>query len=1288
MRRNFTKTIGPSLLALIILTFSSLHIFSNHVITEGRSEYPFTEDFEGQDFPPAGWALYSLLNDSQNWEQHPWMNNTPGGTKSTFHDSSSELEVDNWLVTPQISIPVEGFFYLTFWSWLANNWSYKKSSVLVSTGSADPSDEDYVEVWTLTETNNAWAWFQQFINLQAYAGQDVYIAFRYEGDPWGHIWYIDDISLGEEIDDSPVLNVSANEFIQVLGLNGTGSKTLTVMNDGILELTFDLEIEYPGVENWLSVNPSSGSIGTHSSADILLNFDATGLSFGSYQANLNISSNDPVNPTTTVLVTLEIIDTNVYPFTEDFESENFPPIGWSMFDLDGDENAWALSWFNNTPGGQYSAYHGWAWSYQDGWLVTPQITMPEEGFFYLTFWSLVGDAAYYHKNSVLVSTGSGNPGDDDFVEVWTTEDVVENWVQHFINLEAYAGQDVYIAFRYEGEWAHYWVIDDVSLGEEIDDSPILVVSPLEVVLTVGENGSGSRSFMVINDGIQNLTYDIEVEFLDGDSWLTANPLSGSIPAKSNQTISLDFDASGLELGTYQANINITSNDPWNPTATVVATLNVMEAQQVNLTVVYPEYTFPTGISSNGMFVSGSQFGGTSSYLWKMFSGNIDFAGDAQGISDNGVVAGTYDTEFQFNGLDVYTAGIWHHSTNEWQFLGMNPEVPEFFDAFYNSAYGINADGSTIVGMQWYADWTVKAFSWTQDGGYDMIGAPIQANSRANGISANGSVIYGWAEPNWTRTPVIWHDDEIIFVDETQFGEAFGASASGNYVTGSLGWEGGFIWSPTGGITLFENSLNTGSLNPIKVLDDGTVFGYTAEGFPPLPPGRRAFVRHPNGNMETFNEYAAGRGWFEVSDWIFFSINDVTPDGNKFIGAAELPTGEWISFIADLNPGNPVVHINPLEISEMLDEGLSSTQILTIENAGTGLMNYNLIVQYTAAEPKVQMVPEGINYKSGKMALGSKKMNDRSVFKAEKTGTSLNYDGENADAIGLVEGGTFYGAARFPSELTSIYENYDIESVDVFIYEVPTTLKLTIWDAGTTTSPGDLLHQQTFTPTSGSWNTIMLDNTLIISGSDIWVGFEVMHEAGSFILGIDGGPPAQDGNWISQDALNWEHLSDFGINGNWNIRANISFNGMNWLSVSPESGILDEGMAQDITVSFNTEGLEIGSYTANLRITSNDTENPIVIVPVTLLVVLVNSVDKPETVHINLFPNPANTYVQVVAGQQIDRISIIDMSGKVVSMEKVSNQSAVLDVSGLNSGMYIIQVITSQGLFNQRLQIHK
>ncbi len=1227
---------------LLLTLFTALLILC---IKPAMADNPFYENFEGENFPPEGWTVYNLLDDTQNWALDYWQNITPEGTQSAFHNSTAgDLAVDNWLVTPQLSIPSDGFHYFSFWSYLANSWAYKSNTVLISTGSPDPADGEYVEVWdNASDLGNAWLWMNYYVNLEDYIGQDIYVAFRYEGDPWGHTWNIDDVSL---VDDSPIFNINLTEVSLTVGFEGTGIQTIEINNGGIQDLTFDIETAYIDDDGWLTVDPANGSVASQSVVEISIAFDAVGLDFGTYQANLTITTNDTENPTATVLVTFEVVNVNVYPFVENFESESFPPIGWTNYNQESDETEWALSWYNHTPGGQYSALHNYAWEHQDGWLVTPQISVPLEGFFYLSFWSQVGESDYYDKNSVLISTGSGNPADEDFVEVWVEEDVSENWAQRFINIEDFAGQDIFIAFRYEGEFAHFWAIDDISIGEEIDDSPIMIVDASEVSQTVGEGGSGSKSFKVMNDGIQNLTFDIEVEFIDEEGWLTAEPLSGSIPAKSSQTISLAFDATGLEIGTYQANLTVTSNDTENPTATVVAILHVMEAHPINLTVIYPQFTVPTRISTDGMYVSGSQFGGLAGYLWTQLEGTYEIAGDVSGVTDDGLVAGTYNTEFEFNGVPVQTAGRWNKTTQEWEFLGMNPEFPEITGESYNSAWGISADGSTIVGLQFTESWSAKAFKWTEADGYEMIG-PGEYDSRASGISDDGSVIYGWAAPNWSWSPVVWYNNEMIFIDETQsnFGESTAASSSGNYVAGYFA-NLGFIWSPTEGLTQFENTLNAGTLSPTTILEDGTVFGYTAEGWPPTPDTRLAFVRHPDGTMETFNEYVASRGWFDASDWIFFSVNDVTPDGNKFAGAAELPTGEWISFLLDLDPEQPVIEVNPISLSEILEIDQTSEQTLEISNTGDGELTYNAVIQYIIEDAKIQEVPAGSPKLAERGTLQIDKMEGTNGFHpaAKANGRNeiiLHYDGANVDAIGLTEGGTFYGAARYTSEMVAPFGGYQLESIDVYIHDVPAEIKLIVWDAGTSTTPGALLHEQEFTPEGASWNTVTLDEALEVSGADLWVGFEITHDAGIFVLGFDGGPANMNGNLISSDAIEWEHLSDYGLNGNWNIRARLQYEGIQWLTINPASGTIAEDQSQSVIVSFDATGLEPGTYTANIRISSNAVNEDLLIVPVTL------EVNSASLYTLTLLIDPETAGIVTGAGEYEE--------GTIVTINAIANE---------------------------------
>jgi len=51
---------------------------------------------------------------------------------------------------------------------------------------------------------------------------------------------------------------------------------------------------------------------------------------------------------------------------------------------------------------------------------------------------------------------------------------------------------------------------------------------------------------------------------------------------------------------------------------------------------------------------------------------------------------------------------------------------------------------------------------------------------------------------------------------------------------------------------------------------------------------------------SFNDYAEARGMENAQEWSFYSVNDVTPDGNKFIGAGTNPDGQDVSFLIDFS----------------------------------------------------------------------------------------------------------------------------------------------------------------------------------------------------------------------------------------------------------------------------------------------------------------------------------------------------------------------------------------------------
>ncbi|MDA3885806.1 MAG: C25 family cysteine peptidase [Candidatus Delongbacteria bacterium] len=79
--------------------------------------------------------------------------------------------------------------------------------------------------------------------------------------------------------------------------------------------------------------------------------------------------------------------------------------------------------------------------------------------------------------------------------------------------------------------------------------------------TVGiENADGTDGSLVTYNSAY-LHNDMAIQFQTASEWLTLNSTSGSINGVGNDQITATCDATGLELGTYTADIYIASNDP-------------------------------------------------------------------------------------------------------------------------------------------------------------------------------------------------------------------------------------------------------------------------------------------------------------------------------------------------------------------------------------------------------------------------------------------------------------------------------------------------------------------------------------------------------------------------------------------------------------------------------------------------------------------------------------------------------------------------------------------------------
>ena len=74
-----------------------------------------------------------------------------------------------------------------------------------------------------------------------------------------------------------------------------------------------------------------------------------------------------------------------------------------------------------------------------------------------------------------------------------------------------------------------------------------------------------------------------------------------------------------------------------------------------------------------------------------------------------------------------------------------------------------------------------------------------------------------------------------------------------------------------------------------------------------------------------------------------------------------------------------------------------------------------------------------------------------------------------------------------------------------------------------------------------------------------------------------------------------------------------------------------------------------------------------------------------TNQISIYPNPANEVITVnVANESLSRIEIYDITGKLVLTQTTTQQETTIDIKDLNSGMYLINIISEDAKYSERI----
>jgi probable HAF family extracellular repeat protein len=215
------------------------------------------------------------------------------------------------------------------------------------------------------------------------------------------------------------------------------------------------------------------------------------------------------------------------------------------------------------------------------------------------------------------------------------------------------------------------------------------------------------------------------------------------------------------------------------------------------------------------------------------------------------------------------------------------------------AYGVSADGSVVVGWAETSLYSPHAFRLTADGMDDLGTLPGGDWSYAYGVSANGAVVVGMAYQSGYRRAFRWTAADGMHALGTLGGNeswAYGVSANGAVVVGeaqnAAGQWRAFRWTASSGRMDDLGALGGNQSWAYGVSADGSVVvgsAYNAAGY-------RAFRWTTAGGMEDLNTTYAS---LLTNGSVLWVARAISPNGRYIVGEGYNAAAErWEAFLLD------------------------------------------------------------------------------------------------------------------------------------------------------------------------------------------------------------------------------------------------------------------------------------------------------------------------------------------------------------------------------------------------------
>lgn len=521
------------------------------VVALNAQTYLLQESFDAGSLP-TGWITLDQDGDGYTWDAESPVSNgfapyAGAGciSSASYVNNVGALTPDNWLITPALNIPTGESTVISWWvAGQDPNFCAEHYEVLVSTSGTAASDFNTTPIYEETVATGRDDYQNRIVDLSAYAGQTIYIAFVHN-ETTDMFWLnLDEVSVYSISGATIMVGSTALDFGNVVtgreavlstsvtgvGLNAAVSVSTTapysVSSDGT---TFGTTASIPATGGTLYVKFAPTAVGAANGTVTLTSDDAN--------TTIALSGNG-----------FECTAITTFPYTCTFAEDDATLSCWEIIDVNGDANVEGedQGTWNFTGSGWSSDNDGVAQYFYseanaaDDWLISPEFlgTGLSASFDYL-----VRGSSYPEEFSVYVIA----PGQTytNATEVIPAQNYTNtDFVQHTIDLSAYDNQNIRIAIHATSDANMYGIVIDnfvvsatTDIAENINNAISIYPNPATSILNVNANGYNEVQIInmlgqVVYNTTMNDNAQINVRNLnDGVYFVRLNGANGTTTQK-------------------------------------------------------------------------------------------------------------------------------------------------------------------------------------------------------------------------------------------------------------------------------------------------------------------------------------------------------------------------------------------------------------------------------------------------------------------------------------------------------------------------------------------------------------------------------------------------------------------------------------------------------------------------------------------------------------------------------------------------------------------------------------